>query len=254
MGNQDIDSILNGNEPPAEIVEAPEAEAVETADAEPAKAEPARGPDGKFISKGDDTDAPPASEQVFDGKATLEERRRRQDAERERDQLRQQLQAIQNPPQPAPDMFDNPEGWQGHFGSQIKQTAVQEASFNSLLNTSEMLCRDKFDDFGEVKDKFMALAEGNPVLAQQALGDPHPWRKAYQIVKNHEKMEALGATDATALEAKLREQIRAELEAELKTPQPQVDIPTSLAAAQSGRASAAAPFAPVDLNTFLGFK
>lgn len=230
---EDIDNILNGETAAVETVEAEAPEAEVQAEVTE-KAEQPRGPDGKFAPKGE-TDAPPASNDEFDGKATLAERRKRQEIERERDELRAQLQQLQNPPQPAPDMFENPEGWQNHFGGQIRQQASQEASFNSLLNTSEMLCRDKYDDFDDAKTKFMELAEANPVLAQQALGDPHPWRKAYTLVKNHEKMEALGATDSVSLEAKLREQIRAELEAELKAQPAQVAIPNSLATAQSGR-------------------
>jgi hypothetical protein len=249
MDNGSIDDILNGVEP----TEAPEAETPEVvqepeAEAEEPKAEgPARGPDGKFVAKGETEDAPPASSE-YDGKATLAERRKRQEAEQRIAALEAQIQQLANPPQPAPDMFENPEGWQGHFGQQIKQQATQEASFNSLLNTSEMLCRDKFDDFDDAKTKFMELAEANPVLAQQALGDPHPWRKAYQIVKNHEKMEALGATDAQSLEAKLRETIRAELEAEIAA-RPQVVIPNSLAGAQSGRG--VAPVASTSLTDIL---
>jgi hypothetical protein len=251
MDNQDIDSILNGEEPPA-AVETPEVETSApepTAQAEPEKAERPRGPDGKFLPKGDNEDAPPASEDRVPIAAIHDERRKRQELERRLAEYEQRLQAIQNPPQPAPDMFENPEGWQGHFGQQVRQTAVQEASFNSLLNTSEMLCRDKFDDFEDAKGKFMQLAEGNPVLAQQALSDPHPWRKAYQIVKNHEKMEALGATDAQSLEAKLREQIRAELEAERG---PAVQIPTSLATAQSGRGIAGGPYNTPSIDEILG--
>jgi DNA repair exonuclease SbcCD ATPase subunit len=194
----DIDNILNGEEPQvAEVVEEPQAEA-------PEEPKQPRGPDGKFASKGEDTDAPPASEDRVPIAAIHDERRKRQELERRVAEYEAKLQQLQNPPQPAPDMFENPEGWQNHFGGQIKQQAAQEASFNSLLNTSEMLCRDKYEDFEEAKTKFMELAEANPVLAQQALGDPHPWRKAYTLVKNHEKMEALGATDAQSLEARLR--------------------------------------------------
>lgn len=246
----DIDDILNGNEP---TVETPEVETVETPEetpAEPEKAEQPRGPDGKFLPKGETEDAPPASNE-YDGKATLAERRKRQEAEQRLAELEAKLQQLQNPPQPAPDMFENPEGWQNHFGGQIRQQASQEASFNSLLNTSEMLCRDKYDDFDEAKAKFMELAEANPVLAQQALSDPHPWRKAYTLVKNHEKMEALGATDTVSLEARLREQIRAELEAELKA-RPQVEIPTSLATAQSGRGIAGGPYNTPTIDEILG--
>lgn len=244
----EIDNILNGEtaEPVADAAPAEEAPVVET----PAEPKPVRDDKGRFAPKGE-TDAPPASNDEFDGKATLAERRKRQEIERERDELRAQLQQLQNPPQPAPDMFENPEGWQNHFGGQIRQQASQEASFNSLLNTSEMLCRDKYDDFDEAKTKFMELAEANPVLAQQALGDPHPWRKAYTLVKNREKMEALGATDAVTLEARLREQIRAEIEAELKTQPAQAAIPNSLATAQSGRGTSGV-WNPPTIDEILG--
>jgi DNA repair exonuclease SbcCD ATPase subunit len=240
----DIDNILNGEEPQvAEAVEEPRAEA-------PEEPKQPRGPDGKFASKGEDTDAPPASEDRVPIAAIHDERRKRQELEKRVAEYEAKLQQLQNPPQPAPDMFENPEGWQNHFGGQIKQQAAQEASFNSLLNTSEMLCRDKYEDFEEAKTKFMELAEANPVLAQQALGDPHPWRKAYTLVKNHEKMEALGATDAQSLEARLREEIRAELQAELK-PAPAAVIPQSLATAQSGRGTSGV-WNPPTIDEILG--
>jgi hypothetical protein len=250
--SEEIDSILNGNEP---AVEAPVETAAETPTPEVASEPevetegPARGPDGKFIAKGETTDAEPASKTDYDPGPVIAERKRRQEAERRAEDAEQRLQQALNPPQPAIDMFEDPEGRLNQFGGQLRQQTVQEASFNSLLNTSEMLCRDKFDDFDDAKAKFMALAESNPVLAQQALGDAHPWRKAYQIVKNHEKMEALGATDAQSLEAKLREQIRAELEAEQKA-QPAAVIPNSLATAQSGMV-ATTPGAPPSLADIL---
>ena len=245
-----ITDILNGNEPEAEV-EA-EVTAIEpTAEAEPVKAEQPRGADGKFLPKGETEDVPPASEQpVFEGKATLAERQKRQAIERELEQVKAQLQQLTNPPQPAPSIWDDEQGFATHLKGEVTQTAVQQASFNSLLNTSEMLCRDKYDDFEDAKAKFMELAEENPVLAQQALGDPHPWRKAYQIVKNHEKMESLGATDTQALEAKLREQIRAELEAEYKA-RPQVEIPNSLAGAQGVGGSSATFTGPTPLADLL---
>ena len=225
-----LDEFLNANEPEAVTEEAaPAAEAVE--EAEPVKAEgPARGPDGKFIPKGEKADAPPASNE-FDGAATLAERRKRQELERELETLRAQFQQLSNPPAPAPDMFENPEGWQGHFGQQVTQSAVSHASMNATLNTSEMLCRDKFDDFDDMKALFLDLAKENPTLAQQALNDGHPWRKAYQLAKNHAKMQTLGAVDVTELEAKLRAEIEAELKAAKPAP---VELPTSLASAQSG--------------------
>jgi hypothetical protein len=250
--SEDIDNILNGEtaEPTAEAaeVEAPEVEA--QAETTEAKAEQPRGPDGKFAPKADQPDAVAASKSEYDPSPVIAERKRRQEAEARATELEARLQQYLNPPQPAPDMFENPEGWQNHFGGQIKQQAAQEASFNSLLNTSEMLCRDKYEDFEEAKTKFMELAEANPVLAQQALGDPHPWRKAYTLVKNHEKMEALGATDAQSLEARLREEIKAELQAELAA-KPAAAIPQSLATAQSGRGTSGV-WNPPTIDEILG--
>ena len=70
---------------------------------------------------------------------------------------------------------------------------------------SEMMVRQANPDFEDVKAEFLALAQQNPDLTRQALADPHPWSKAYQIAKNHKTMTELGATDLDTLKAKLRE-------------------------------------------------
>lgn len=243
-----IEDFLKGSEPEVVAEEVtPEAETVE---AEPVKAEQPRGPDGKFAPKGE-TDAPPASteENAFDGKATLAERRKRQEAEARIAALEAQLSQLANPPAPPPDMFEDQEGWQQSFGQQVTQQATTHAALNAKLDTSEMLARDKFDDFDDMKALFLDLAKENPSLTQQALTDSHPWRKAYQLAKNHEKMTALGAVDVTELEAK----IRAEIEAKIAAEKPQVEIPETLAASQSGRTAATnAGFEPVPLDQILG--
>jgi hypothetical protein len=115
-----------------------------------------------------------------------------------------------------------------------------------------MLARDKFDDFEEMKASFMELAAENPTLAQQALSDPHPWRKAYQIAKTHSTMQQVGATDVDSLRASLEAEIRAKIEAE-RAQQPAVDIPQALATAQSGRTSTP-PNAPPTLQDILGVR
>lgn len=242
--DDNLDDILNGTEPTPEPVEPAIAEPAPEPEAQPEG--PARGPDGKFVSKGDKEDAPPASGE-FDGKATIGERRRRQEAEQRIAQLEAQLQQLSNPPAPPPDMFENPEGWQSHFGGQIASSAVNQASMNATLNTSEMLARDKFDDFDDMKALFLDLAKENPTLVQQALNDGHPWRKAYQLAKNHEKMTSLGAVDVTDLEAKIRAEIEAKIATEQRQP---VAIPQSLAGA-GGVPGAAAPYKPPSLDDIL---
>lgn len=246
--SEGIDDILNGDEPTV-VTDVAEAAPVETAEPE-AKAERPRDEHGKFMPKGDN-DAPPASDddRVPVG-AIQDERRKRQELERRIADYEDRLNKLANPPQPQappPEMFDDPEGWQNHFGGQIRDEATQQASLNAKLDTSEMLARDKYDDFEDMKASFLELAKDNPTLAQQALTDPHPWRKAYQIAKTHSTMQEVGATDVDSLRAS----IRAEIEAEMKAA-PAAEIPQSLASAQSGRAASATTGAPPSLQDILG--
>ncbi len=120
----------------------------------------------------------------------------------------QQLQQPQEPPAPPPSIWEDEQAYGGH----IVSTAVQQATFNARLDMSEMMVRQANADFEDMKAKFLEMAEQNPSLRQQALADPHPWNKAYQIAKNAAKMEALGATDVSELEARIREQVMAEMQ------------------------------------------
>lgn len=207
-----MDELL-GAEPAAEVIDAPVEPVVEqpTETEEEARA---RDEKGRFASKGD-TDAPPASTNLppEEFKGLRDERRKRQEAEQRLQDALAQIEAAKAPPPPAPDIWENTEGWQQHFGGQVVGQAVQQATINANLNMSEMMARDKFEDFDDVKAEFLALAADNPQLGQQALNDPHPWRKAYQIAKNHRTMTELGATDLDSVKAKLREEIMAEMAA-----------------------------------------
>lgn len=179
-------------------------------------------------------------------KGLKEEREKRQNLEREIETLKQQLSTPQpqQAPAPIPSIWEDEDG----FRQNLVTTAVQSASFNSKLEMSEMLVRQANPDFDEVKAEFLALADQNPTLAQQALADPHPWNKAYQIAKNHRAMQELGATNVAELEAKLREQIKAELAAQPAQPQA---LPNSLADSQSSRVSSGAAPQMLSLSDIL---
>lgn len=159
---------------------------------------------------------PPAEEAR---KAGLEagiaaERKKRQDAEALVEQLRREAEARNaEPPAPPPSIWDDEQGAFQHFGGQVVSQAVQQATFNARLDMSEMMVRQANPDFEELKAEFLKMAQENPVVAQQALADPHPWQKAYQIAKNARTMQEMGATDIATLEAKLREKIMAEMQA-----------------------------------------
>jgi hypothetical protein len=226
----------------------PATEAVETV--EPVKEEQPRQPDGKFAPKGETESASPApvEEPTLEHPALIGERRRRQEAEAERERLTKELEALRNPPAPPPSVFEDEQGWQQHFGSEVINTAVQQATFNSKLDMSEMMVRQANADFEDMKATFLELADQNPSLRQQALQDPHPWNKAYQIAKNHKAMQELAAVDVADLETKLR----AKITAELGSQPTQQTLPNSLADSQSSRTSAGAVFQPPTLQEILG--
>ena len=236
----ELDNILNDEPTQAvEVVEAPQVE------------EQPRQPDGKFAPKGEPESASPApvEEPALEHPALIGERRRRQEAEAERERLSKELEALRNPPAPPPSVFEDEQGWQQHFGSEVINTAVQQATFNSKLDMSEMMVRQANADFEEMKAAFLELADQNPSLRQQALQDPHPWNKAYQIAKSHKAMQDLAAVDVDDL----REKIRAEITAELgNRPAATPNLPNSLADSQSARTSAGAVFQPPTLEDILG--
>lgn len=221
------------------------AEAAEVVEPEATDAGQPRDDSGRFAAKtgvdGQEAAAPvPPTDKLpqEDYKALRDEREKRQAAEARLAALEQQ---IQQQPEPAPSIWEDEQRWQQNFGGQVVSQAVQQASLNARLDMSEMMVRQANPDFDEVKAEFMALAEKNPQLAEQALADAHPWNKAYDIAKNHRAMTELGATNVAELTAQLEAKIRAELAAE--QPQPTPPLPNSLANAQSARSAASGAYA-----------
>lgn len=231
---------------------------------EPEPAQP-RDDSGRFAAK--ETGVEPAAEPETDPlpeqvppttdrlppdtfKAVKEEREKRQQLERELEALKQQIQAVQQPqepPAPPPSLWEDEQGWQQHFAAQV----TQQANLNATLNLSEMLTRREKPDFDPMKEKFLQMAQMNPALAQQALSDPDPWGKAYQIAKNAATMEELGATDLEALKAKLREEVLAEAQAQV--PVAAATIPPTLTTARNvGARSGPAWSGPRSLEDLLG--
>ena len=244
-----LDEFLDGNEQPVEPIEA---EQVQEAPEQPQEQEtatggPERGPDGKFKAKGDIEDAPPASDEKSKGleAGIAAERRKRQEAEQRYADLERQIAELREaskpkePQAPPPSIWEDENEWQQHFGGQVVNTAVQQATLNAKLDMSEMMARQNHADFDDMKAAFLEMAQSNPTIAQQALSDPHPWNRAYQIAKNAKTMEELGATDIDSLKAQLLEQLKAEQAQAQEAAKPQ--LPQSLAGEQSARGSASAP-------------
>lgn len=209
---KDLDELLSGDEA-TDIVEQP-VETPEPVQTAPTDDGPVRDDQGRFAPKGVDDGAPPAPADRLppdEFKALKEERTKRQTLERELAEMRQAIEAAQNPPPPPPSIWEDEQGWQQNFGSEVVSTAVQQATANAKLDMSEMLARQANPDFDDMKELFLSLAQQSPQLAQQALADPHPWDKAYKIAKTQRTMQEIGATDIDGLRAKIREEIMAEM-------------------------------------------
>ena len=238
-----LDDFLKGEQQPEaeietpEVPETPEATEVETPEATVEEPKgPVRDEKGRFAPKGETEGEPPAPIEeptAVPLKALQEERRKRQELEQ---RLADFEARLQTPQQPAPTIWEDEQGWQQHFGSEVVSTAVQQATFNARLDMSEMMARQAHSDFEDKKTAFLELLRETPGLYEKAVSDPHPWNFAYQYVSNHERMQQLSAVNVTDLEAKLREQIKAELAAQQPVTPP---VPETLADHQSARAGGA---------------
>lgn len=235
----DLNDILEGEEQPVEAVEAQQ-EAPEQPQ-EPVESGQPRGPDGKFAPKGEDAGTPPAEEKAETGlKAGIaEERRKRQAAEARFDELKREIEALKNaqlkePEAPPPSIWEDEQGTFNHYGQQFTQTAVQQATQQARLQTSELLMMQNTEDFADLREDIFRFVGENPAVNTEVQNSPHPWQTAYKAFKNHQTMQQLGTTDLAELEAKMREKIMAEMQ---QQPAP-TQIPRSLADAQSSRSSA----------------
>lgn len=227
-----LDDFLDQGTQPLEQV--PEAEAQQ-----PETIGQPRDDAGRFAAKqmGDETPleaelAPPASDKLPPEtfKGLREEREKRQALEREIEALKQQINGSQSQPAPPPSIWEDDQAALQH----IQQESVSQASFNARLDMSEMLASQAHDDFDAKKAKFLEMMAVNPALQQQALTAKHPWEEAYKIATNAMRFEEMGATSVSELEAKLREQIKAEMLAEKPAAHA---LPVSLSDSQSSRVS-----------------
>lgn len=124
--------------------EAPE-KATETEEEQPKEDARPRDESGRFAKKGEEEGgSPPPDDQEFDGKATIGERRRRQEAEARLAELEQELQRLKTPQQqqePPPDWFADPEAREKHLTVQF-----QEALYQRDLSNSERFARLQHGD------------------------------------------------------------------------------------------------------------
>jgi hypothetical protein len=262
----DLDGFLKGNE--AEEVETPEAEPEtpetpempETPEAPEAKAETQpRGPDGKFVSKGETKpEEPPAAsspeatpEPQLDHAALIGERRRRQEAEDRLRALEAQLQQQPKFQQPAeaPDVFADPDGYTRWVAQQAAQQAEAQAYERFQYQRIEMAAQQfapTVPDYAEKVQVFEQMAQANPSLMQELYRAANPAEYAYNTAKTQIEINQYGG-----LEGLIKARVQEALKAQVPAPTPAPPVPDTLAVEQSARAPAAG-HQPPSLEEILG--
>lgn len=130
-------------------------------------------------------------------KAVQAERKKRQEAE-------SRMQG-KDDPRPAPDVFEDPDGFRKHIASEI-----ETRTFNERANMSEFLARREFPDLDEKVERFRVMAEENPALTQRVAQAVSPYHEIADIVSKAERLEKLENVD------QVEKELRAKIEAEVR--------------------------------------
>lgn len=255
MTEQDIslDAILGGESPSDEVYEA---EPVEEK-AEESTGEDEASAEAQAEEKAESNDEPPSSkpekppEGFVPQTALLDERGKRQDLQRQLDELRGMLQAQQKPEAKADeepvDFLDDPDKWAARLQKQVDERARQAEITASVrvLNALESAAKARHSDYDEAAQAFAQIAQGNLSLQQEAANAPDPAEFVYQAGRRLMKLNSANG-DLEALIQREREAAIAEYLQKHPTPaQRAIDVPESLSSVTG--ATKRTQSAPVDV-------
>lgn len=211
----------------------------------------ARDEHGRFVPKpqGEQEPAPPAGRQDHGPipiQALLDEREKRQRAERELEEWRRRAAPPPAPPV-RPDVFADPDGAFSHIEKQVSEQVTR-----ARLDMSVMMEQASKPDYADKEAAFIEAVKANPALYQQMLADPHPAGFAYRVGSQVLAMREIGdpAGYRERIEAELREKLEAEYAAKYQqvtppAPAPQSAplpaFPTSLSTARAAAPRSPAP-------------
>lgn len=212
-----------------EVTEAEEAEP-KKAEAEPAeaKAEP---------ETGDQPEVPPTPEakeekQAVPVVALLDEREKRQAAERKAEETARKLAELEarlrqsEQPREQPDYYGNPE------------QAITQQLTSVKLQQSKFLAEREFG--ADLVAEAYAYFDQNPQESQQLLNHPSPFHAAVEVYKQKQLLQEIGS-DPDAWKAKQLEELKAQLLAEQPAPSKPTAPPPSMARAPRAGGEGRAP-------------
>jgi len=146
--------------------------------------------------------------------ALLDEREKRQEAQRKAEdydrqlrEVRAEMQRLQQPKQEAPDWFENPQE-----AAQFHNNQVEQQFQARMLQQSKFLAEREFGS--ETVTEAVSYFDQNPAASQQFKDHPSPFHAAVEFYQRQKVAQEIGS-DPEAYKAQLREQVRAELQAEM---------------------------------------
>jgi hypothetical protein len=184
-------------EGPGEVVEAPVTEAPVTTEATETK-DPVTTEAATPVAEKKEPEA-------WHLKAVLDEREKRQAAQKELEELRKQIAANQ-PAKPKTSVLED----EGKFRNELLDD-METRLVNDRLNMSQALAEREFgkDVIAEKVKAFRELASQNPELRNRFSAAPLPYHELVSIVDKHNEVKEMENVDA------YREKLRAEIRAEL---------------------------------------
>jgi hypothetical protein len=132
-----------------------------------------------------------------------------QEVRRELQDMKSRLPQVEAPK--APDVFDDPQGYQGFVQQQITDSA-----FKQSLRQSQFLAEREFgaDVVKEAYDYF----EANPAQSQELKDHPSPFHAAVEVYQRQKVAQEIG-NDPQGYANKIEAEVRAKVEAEMATKQ-----------------------------------
>ena len=176
--------------------------------------------------------------------ALLDEREKRQEAQRRAEEadrkmreLQAELQSFKQPKVEAPDWFEDPQAAARHQAQTVEQQFQHR-----MMQQSRFWAEREFG--ADEVNAAVAYFDQHPEQSQQFQSHPSPFHAAVEFYKRQQVVAEVGS-DPEAFRQKLREEIRAELEAEYKNAAPVQSRPKapppSIASAPSQGGETASP-------------
>lgn len=139
--------------------------------------------------------------------ALLDERGKRQAVERELEQLRSQMSQAEQTP--APDVFEDPDGYRKHM-----QDEAELREWNLRCDLTSDMMRSIHDDYDDMEARFIEMGKENSELLLRMRQSSNPAKFAYDTAKKAIRFEAMENVDEW--EAKKTAEIEAKLKAEFE--------------------------------------